>query len=85
VALASLVQGYLGDLRAALGTNVAYARTLLEKLLGKVTLHQEGQDLVAEVKGNLVGILGEEALCGFYSAGRGISSLPNIGGVLDFP
>jgi hypothetical protein len=75
VALASLVQGYLGDLRAALGTNGAYARTLLEKLLGKVTLHQEGHDLVAEVKGNLVGIVGEEALCGFYGAGRGISSL----------
>jgi len=75
VALASLVQGYLGDLRAALGTNVAYARTLLEKLLGKVTLHQEGQDLVAEVRGNLIGILGEVDLCGKYDAGRGIQAL----------
>ena len=28
MALGSLVQGYLGDLRATLGTNVAHARTL---------------------------------------------------------
>jgi hypothetical protein len=76
VALASVVQTYLGDLRAALGTDVEAARMLLGTLIGKVTLHQEGEDLVAEVSGNLVGILGKEASCGWYGAGRGISYLP---------
>ena len=50
---------------------------LLRKLVGKVTLHQEGADLVAEVRGNLIGILGERDLCGDYGAGRGISYLPH--------
>jgi hypothetical protein len=72
VALDSVVQTYLGDLRATLGTDVEAARMLLGKLIGKVTLHQEGQDLAAEVRGNLVGILGEGDLCGRYGAGRGI-------------
>ena len=53
---------------------MAYARTLLEKLVGKVTLHQDGLDLVAEVRGNLVRILGEEDLCSRYGAGKGIQA-----------
>ena len=77
MALDSIVQTYLGDLRATLGTDVEAARLLLQKLIGKVTLRQDGPDLVAEVKGNLVEILGEEALCGRYGAGRGISYLPH--------
>jgi hypothetical protein len=71
VTLASVVQTYLGDLRAAPEIDVEAARLLLGKLIGKVTLHQENQDLVAEVSGNLVGILGNEAVCGRYGAGRG--------------
>jgi len=75
VSLASVVSTYLVGLRTALTTDAEYARTLLEKLIGKVTLHREGQVLIAEVRGNLVGVLGGEKVCGLYGAGRGISYL----------
>ena len=65
-------QQRLGCGDATLGTDVEPARMLLGKLIGKVTLRQDGSDLVAEVRGNLIEILGEAALCGRYSAGRGI-------------
>jgi hypothetical protein len=51
VALDSVIQTYLGDLRATLGTDVEAARRLLGKLIGKITLRQDGPDLVAEVGG----------------------------------
>lgn len=72
VSLASVVAMYLSDLRRTMSTDVPYARTLLEKLVGKITLRRDGRDLVAEVRGNLVALLGGEAVCGFYGAGRGI-------------
>jgi site-specific DNA recombinase len=72
VSLASVIATYLNDLQRTMTTDIAYARTLLEKLVGKITLRRDGSDLVAEVRGNLVGILGAETVCGFYGAGRGI-------------
>ena len=75
MALDSVVQTYLGDLRATLGTDVEAARLLLQKLIGKVTLRQDGPDLVAEVRANLAEILGGNEVCGRCGAGRGILSL----------
>ncbi len=72
VSLAGVIAMYLSDLQRTMTTDIAYARTLLEKLVGKITLRRDGSDLVAEVRGNLVEILGAETVCGFYGAGRGI-------------
>jgi hypothetical protein len=82
VSLAGAIATYLSDLQRTMTTDIAYARTLLEKLVRKISLRRDGSDLVAGVRGNLVGILGAETVCGFHGAGRGIPSLPNIGGTL---
>jgi len=64
---------YLEDLHGALETNTDRARRLLSKILGKVTLHRDGDRLAAEVKGDLPGLLDvDEEMFGRASAGRGI-------------
>jgi site-specific DNA recombinase len=55
--LPSLVQLYLNDLKGSLGRDTDRARALLAKLIGRVTLRREGQRLVAELQGNLSGLL----------------------------
>ncbi len=70
--LPSVVQKYLGELRATLNHNAERARELLAQLLGPITLRPMGDKLIAELKGNLPALLEmDEALynCG---AGRGI-------------
>jgi hypothetical protein len=56
---------------------------LLVKLVGKITLKRGGDRLVAELRGNLPAILELEEELYNRGAGRGIWSLPNIGGVLE--
>ncbi len=55
--LPSLVELYLTDLKRSLGRDTERARSLLAKLIGQVTLRRDGQRLVAEVQGNLSGLL----------------------------
>jgi site-specific DNA recombinase len=89
--LASSVERYLEDLRAAVGRNTDQARRLLARGLDQIILRQEGPHLVAEVRGNLAGLLRLEDT-GFDSvgAGRGIFFLSegpdsDWGGGLGFP
>ena len=53
----SSINRYLEDLRGALETDTDRARRLLAKMLGKVTLRRDGARLLADVKGNLPGLL----------------------------
>ncbi len=74
IALPSVVEDYLGDLRGTLGRDTDRARALLTKMVGKVKLRKVGNRLVAEVRGNVLGLLdveGEERF-GSRGAGRGI-------------
>jgi len=81
--LPSLVELYLADLKGSLGRDTERARGLLAKLVGQITLKRDGDRLVAELRGNLPAILELEDELYNRGAGRGISSLPNIGGVLE--
>ncbi len=45
------------DLKGSLGRDTERARSLLAKLIGQVTLRRDGQRLVAELQGNLSGLL----------------------------
>jgi site-specific DNA recombinase len=64
---------YLEDLRGALETDTERARRLLAKMLGKVRLRRDGIRLLAEIKGNLSGLLDvDEEVFGRAGAGRGI-------------
>ncbi len=69
----SAINRYLEDLRGALETDPDRARRLLAKMLGKVTLRRDGARLLADVKGNLPGLLElDEEVFGRAGAGRGI-------------
>jgi site-specific DNA recombinase len=69
----SSINRYLEDLRGALETDTDRARRLLVKMLGKVTLRRDGARLLADVKGNLPGLLDvDEEVFGRAGAGRGI-------------
>jgi len=84
VSVMSVVKRYLRNLRATLETNVDQARRLLALAVGKTVLVREGRLLVAEITGNLAGVLTlEHSMFGSVGAGRGISSLPNIGCILE--
>ncbi len=72
VALPHVVAAYLDDFRGTLGKDTDQARALLAKLIGHVTLRRRDDRLVAEVRGNLPGLLGLEDVCGKDGAGRGI-------------
>ncbi len=48
---------YLEDLKGSLGRDTDRARSLLAKLIGRVTLRRKGQGLVVELQGNLLGLL----------------------------
>lgn len=69
----SSISRYLEDLRGALETDTDRARRLLSKMLGKVILRRDGARLLAEVKGDLLGLLDvDEEVFGRAGAGRGI-------------
>lgn len=70
--LPSVVKEYLRDLKGTLGRDTERARTLLAKLIGHVTLRRDGERLVAELRGNLPGLLGIDEGLDNPGAGRGI-------------
>jgi len=80
--LPGVVETYLKDLKGTLGKDTDKARSLLAKMVGQVTLRRSGDRLVAELRGNLNGLLDLDD-CDKSGAGRGISSLPNIGGIFE--
>lgn len=67
------VERYLRDLKGTLGRDTDHARTILERLIGKVILRRQKDHLVAEVGGNLPGLLNLETYwVDSFGAGRGI-------------
>ena len=81
--LPGAVSARLQELQRLIGKDNDRARAVLAQLLGQITLRRDGKRLLAELRGNLPGILNLD----HYDkggAGRGISSLPNIGGVVEF-
>lgn len=55
-----------------LATDVTAARELLARGVGTITLRPVDGQLVAEMRGNLIGLLGLEAIGPNDGAGRGI-------------
>ncbi len=70
VYLPSVVEACLIDLKGPLESDPDHARSLLARLVGQVTLRRDGDHLIAELKGNLPGIL--DLNCDNPGAGRGI-------------
>ena len=70
--LPSVVEGYLRDLRGSFGRDPERARGLLAKLLGPITLHRDGDRLMAEMRGNLPALLDINEELYNRGAGRGI-------------
>ncbi len=64
-----------------MGKHPAEARSILQKLIGEVTLKPNHKGLEAILQGNLQGILDLDCYCTIGAGG--ISSLPNIGGLLE--
>ena len=52
------METYLRDLSATLGTDILRARELIARGVGPITLRPVGTQLVAELGGNLAGLLG---------------------------
>jgi hypothetical protein len=69
--LPSVVEMYLRDFKGTLGKDTDKARGLLAKMIGHVTLRRHGDHLVAELRGNLTGLLDLDD-CDNSGAGRGI-------------
>ncbi len=70
VYLPSMVKACLHDLKGSLETDPDHARSLLARLVGQVTLRRDRDHLIAELRGNLPGILDLD--CDNPGAGRGI-------------
>lgn len=71
VALPTVIEGYLQDLRETLDSDTDRARVLLRKLVGKVVLRRDGERLIADLMGNLPGLLNlDEREFGNPGAGR---------------
>ncbi len=58
VYLPNVVEACLRDLKGSLETDPDAARDMLATLIGRVQLRRQGDRLVAEMRGNLPGILG---------------------------
>ena len=93
VSIRSVIERYLRYLRATLETNIDEARRMLSLALNKIVLRTEGEHVVARITGKMRGLLTlggldlvasvGAGLVASFGAGRGISSSPNIGGVLE--
>lgn len=72
--LKEAVEGYLQNLRETMATDVTAAREMLAQGIGTITLRPAGGQLVAEMRGNLVGLLGltDGAVYANDGAGSGI-------------
>ncbi|HKV45403.1 MAG TPA: hypothetical protein VJT32_12150 [bacterium] len=57
VHLPSIVDACLRDLKGSLETDPDAAQALLARLIGPITLRREGRRLMAETRGNLLGLL----------------------------
>lgn len=57
--------------------------SLLVKLVGRIRRRRDGDRLVVELQGNLPALLELDEELYNHGAGSGISSLSNIGGVLE--
>lgn len=71
-ALPSTVEAYLKDLKGTLGRDTDRARGLLARLVGRIALRRMGDRLVAEMAGNLPGLINLDGCLGKDGAGRGI-------------
>ncbi len=60
VYLPGVVESYLRDLKGSLETDPDAARRLMARLIGPIKLVRQGRRVLAEVRGNLLGILGNE-------------------------
>lgn len=69
-ALPVTVKRYLCELKQVLNRDNARARRILATLIGEIILRRHGDRLVAELRGNLQGIL--DLSCDSSGAGRGI-------------
>ncbi len=74
-ALPTVIEGSLRDLRKTLDTNPTRARGLLATLLGPIPLYRRGDRVVAELRGNLPGLLDLDPHWDKSGAGRGILSI----------
>jgi site-specific DNA recombinase len=74
--LPTVVETYLKDLKGSLGRDTERARSLLAKLIGQVTLRRDGNQLVAELRGNLPAPLELDDKLYNHGARGGILSLP---------
>ncbi|HET9001169.1 MAG TPA: hypothetical protein VFP86_16140 [bacterium] len=72
VYLPGVVEACLRDLKGTVDTDPDYARGLLAKLVGDITLRRKGDHLWAETRGNLAGIVELAAEVVNGGAGRGI-------------
>lgn len=74
--LPSVVEACLRDLKATFETDPDHARALLGRLIGQITLRREGTRLIADLQGDLAGllemVLEMEDQVGKPGAGRGI-------------
>jgi hypothetical protein len=75
--LRSVLERYLRNLRATLKSNVDDARRMLSIVLDRTVLRRDGIHLVAELTGNLAGLLSlEDGVVARVGAGRGIWKIP---------
>ena len=75
VSMPAVVERYLRDLRATLHTNVDDARRMLGLAVDTIVLRREGLRLVAQIRGNLAGVLSLDGCVNSVGAGRGIPYL----------
>lgn len=84
--LREVVESKLKDLASLLGRDVERSRALLRELLGEVLLQPTAEGVVAELRGNVEGLLPlEKALTGFSGSGGPlciVSALPALRGSL---
>jgi hypothetical protein len=78
-----VVEACLRDLKGSVETDPDHARTPIGKLISRTTLRRKDGHLWAEMRGNIARLLEVDDQVGNGGAGRGIWSLPNIGGVLE--
>jgi hypothetical protein len=62
VYLPGVVETCLRDLEGTLDTEPDAARTLIGRMVGEIPLEREGERLFAKVRGNLIGLLGDDPL-----------------------
>ncbi|HKV46319.1 MAG TPA: hypothetical protein VJT32_16850 [bacterium] len=82
MALPAVITDHLHELRDVVNKDTDRARVVLERLVGTIPLRPVGKQLEGMIRGNLVGLMNLEVLVAKSGAGKGISSLPNIGSVL---